>query len=470
MWLRDSANQLQSYLPLLSNNTTTSPGASSLSSLYRGALNLQARYILTAPFCNAFQPPPESGLPPPTDSAAKNDVVTPPYSNETVYECKYELDSLAAFLQLSTDYHTATGDKTFFAKYNWVAAVELILATADSMRVPTYDTDNGTAIKPPYTFQRASKNSHNTLPNSGAGSPVAAGTGLVRSAFRPSDDSTVFQFLIPANMMFAHYLNTTSAIVDAIGETELGGKMRAFAADITEGIAEYGTTRITPPSSDSKGKAEEETIYAYEVDGYGGKHVMDDANVPSLLAAPLFGYNNTVCQATRKAALSAERNPYFMRGAVAGGVGGPHNGPGWAWPMAGIVRILTSDDDAEIVEQLGELVGSTRGLGMPPFPSLRALFALFSLPFPCLYRSQWVLVATGQHFPHSHSLTPPLTHPSLPPTPIITSPLGLIHESVHTSDEARYTRSWFAWANGLFGQMVLDLAQRKPDVLGRSFQ
>ena len=99
MWLRDSANQMQSYLSFLKPSTNSS----SLASLYRGVINLQSRYILTSPFCNSFQAPVESKIPPATNGAATDDDVHPPYSYTTVFECKYELDSLAAFLEISTN-------------------------------------------------------------------------------------------------------------------------------------------------------------------------------------------------------------------------------------------------------------------------------------------------------------------------------------------------------------------------------
>ena len=186
MWLRDSANQMQSYLPLL--KASSSPN--SLASLYRGVINLQSRYLLTSPYCNSFQPPVESGIPPSANSAASNDVVKPSYNNQSVFECKYELDSLAAFLEISTNYYEATKDIAFFQKYQWVDAVKAVLGVAEAMMTPTYAA-NGSVNVSPYTFTRKTSRASETLENDGIGNPVQGGTGLIRSAFRPSDDATI---------------------------------------------------------------------------------------------------------------------------------------------------------------------------------------------------------------------------------------------------------------------------------------
>ncbi|KAI9706998.1 MAG: hypothetical protein M1820_004586 [Bogoriella megaspora] len=396
MWLRDSANQMQSYLPVL--NASSSPD--SIASLYRGVINLQARYLLTSPYCNSFQPPVESGIQPSENGAASNDDVKPAYNNQSVFECKYELDSLAAFLEVSSNYYNATNDSAFFSKYSWVNAVNAVLNTATSMFTPTY-ADDGSVNDSPYTFTRDTTRASETLENDGLGNPVQAGTGLIRSAFRPSDDATIYQLFIPANMMFSRYLASASLIASAIGQDALAANMSSLASSLREAISSYG---IVPT-------AQHGSLYAYEVDGYGSQNIMDDANIPSLLAAPFFGYldaDDAEYQATRKVLLSSS-NPYFMRGPVINAIGGAHNGPRYAWPMASIVRIFTSSDEAEIVGTLKEIVSSTDGL-------------------------------------------------------------GLIHESINSFNQSDWTRQWFSWANGLFGQMILDLNDRMPQVLKQNYQ
>ncbi len=147
-------------------------------------------------------------------------------------------------------------------------------------------------------------------------------------------------------------------------------------------------------------------VWAYEVDGYGNAIFMDDANVPSLSALPLLGSaerNDPLYRRTANLAWS-ERNPYFFKGTAAEGIGGPHIGMDMVWPMSIITRGLLSDDDAEILQ--------------------------------CL---KWLKTTHGG--------------------------TGFMHESFHKDDPANFTRSWFAWANGLFGDLILDLERRKPALI-----
>ncbi|CAD6503241.1 BgTH12-02908 [Blumeria graminis f. sp. triticale] len=395
MWLRDSANQMQSYMSLLKADG----GPNSLASLFRGVINLQARYIIAAPFCNSFQPPAESGLTQ-TRNQDRPDEVTPK-PHDIVFECKYELDSLAAFLEISSSYYEATGDIQFFRDFQWVSAVNTIMSTTEMLLGGTYSA-NGSINMSPYTWQRFTKSATETQSNSGRGNPVQGNTGLIRSAFRPGDDATTFQLFIPANMMFASYLESASNIMAAHGAQEqLSTRMSDFSRRIRDAISKHGIVN----------DAKYGDIYAYEVDGFGSANLMDDANIPSLLSAPFIRYiknDDPVYQNTRRFILSSD-NPYFMRGPVLNAVGGPHAGLGMAWPMAAIMRIFTTDDEAEIIDALRELVTSTAGL-------------------------------------------------------------GLIHESVNSFDQKMWTRQWFSWANGLFGQCVLDVETRHATVLAQTYQ
>ena len=140
------------------------------------------------------------------------------------------------------------------------------------------------------------------------------------------------------------------------------------------------------------------TIYAYEVDGFGNQLLMDDANVPSLLAMPYLGdvdVSDPVYQNTRRFVWS-EDNPYFFRGEAAEGIGGPHVGTDMIWPMSILMRAFTSEDDAEIKWCVETLMRTDAGT-------------------------------------------------------------GFMHESFHKDDPARFTRPWFAWQNTLFGELILKL-------------
>lgn len=151
-------------------------------------------------------------------------------------------------------------------------------------------------------------------------------------------------------------------------------------------------------------------VWAFEVDGYGNAIFMDDANVPSLSALPLLGAaarDDALWRRTRDLAWS-ERNPYFFEGSAAEGIGGPHIGMDMIWPMSLISRALLSDDDGEVRR--------------------------------CL---RWLS--------NTHAGT------------------GFMHESFHKDDPAKFTRSWFAWANGLFGDLILDIERHRPALLKERF-
>ncbi|ORY16013.1 hypothetical protein BCR34DRAFT_622593 [Clohesyomyces aquaticus] len=403
MWLRDSANQLQAYVPILKANSSRS----SIASLFRGAINLQARYILEAPFCNAFQAPDESLIM--RKSSINSDTISPSFDYYKVFSCNWELDSLASFLQLSVDYYTATGDSAFFGEFDWTKAVQKVLETAESMTMDSYAED-GAWKHTPYTYCAPYGG---TPINECNGSPHKGNIGLIRSFHRPSDDACIYQYLIPSNMMFSHALNASAAIMAKIesqshSNREENGKpakltswMQTMATSIRTGIDTYGT--IKDPKYGR--------IFAYEVDGYGSTNLMDDANIPSLLSAPFLGYlpsSDPVYQNTRRKILSRD-NPYYAWGPVISGVGSPHTLPGKVWPMANVMAILTSENDEEIVRNLRDLVRSTDGF-------------------------------------------------------------GLLHESVSARSEGQWSRQWFSWANGLFGQAILDLEQRKPHILKMGFQ
>ena len=137
MWLRDSANQILSYLPVL----RPSSAPHSLAALFRGVINAHSRYIKFTPYCHAYQPVPESKVPGETNGAYYRNHLNFQYDRTKTFDCKWELDSLASFLQLSADYYLVTQDLGPFQKYTWVETVEVILDAVDDMRTGTYRPD-----------------------------------------------------------------------------------------------------------------------------------------------------------------------------------------------------------------------------------------------------------------------------------------------------------------------------------------
>lgn len=240
----------------------------------------------------------------------------------------------------------------------------------------------------PYTFQRNTTRQLDTVCNDGKGNPVNP-VGLIASVFRPSDDATTFLFLVPSNFMAVTSLRKASEILTKVN------KEKKLAAECTGSCRRGGDgpseiRHVRPPDFGR--------IYAFEVDGYGNRFLMDDANVPSLLAMPYLGdvdVKDPIYRNTRRFVWS-ESNPYFFRGSAGEGIGGPHIGYDMIWPMSIMMKAFTSTDDAEIKRCIEMLLTTDAGT-------------------------------------------------------------GFMHESFHKNDPAKFTRSWFAWQNTLFGELILKL-------------
>lgn len=342
-WLRDSTNQLAQYQALAKKDKR-------LETLILGAINTQAEYVIESPYCNAFQPPPPSGEP--AVNNGQDDTVHPAYEPSRVFECKYELDSLAHFLALGNQFHNSTGSKAFLNS-RWYIALDTILEVLTEQAKPTFNSATGKFEKNEYLFRRMTNRGTETLSLSGIGNPLGAGTGLIRSAFRPSDDATILGFFIPANAMMAVELKRTAELLKSAGKDALAGRLKEQGETIEKGVWEHGvvTNKIYGE------------VFAFEVDGYGSSILMDDANLPSLLALPLLGFvdaNNKVYRNTRKMILDRAGNPYCLVGKAFSGVGGPHVGLQHAWPMSRLVQAMTSNDDDEIKQVLNNVRDTSR--------------------------------------------------------------------------------------------------------------
>ncbi|GJJ07348.1 hypothetical protein Clacol_001549 [Clathrus columnatus] len=361
-----------------------------LATLEKAVINNEAIYIKQYPYCGAFQPPPESGLAPSTNSYATLVLVNPPVNDTIVFECKYEIDSLCAFLKLSRTYYESTSDSSFMNdNCRWDAAIDQIFQVIDEQSQPTFDKDFNVISYYNWTGEAGSLSP--PVENEGNGEPKAY-TGLVGTHHRPSDDLSIYPFLTPANAMLSVELTHLADMLQAVKRRpDVVSNARTLSKRISDAV--WNTTVVND-------------IFAYETNGFGGRVIMDDANVPSLLALPYLGFldkTHPAYVATRKQLLS-RGNPYYAQGDGFFGIGGPHVDVYHPWPMSLVSSIFGTDDDQEILTALYTIANNTAGL-------------------------------------------------------------GLIHESQSIYSHTDYTRPWFAWANSYFAEMILDLAQRKPGLI-----
>lgn len=361
MWLRDSAAQLRPYIFLAKENEE-------IRELIAGLVRRQFMCITIDEYANAFNEAPNGAC------WEKDD----PNQNPWVWERKFEVDSLCYPLQLAYLLWKNTGCVTQF-EGAFQEGVEKILEV--------FTTEQYHEEKSEYRFNRNNGYYRDTLSRDGKGALVKSGTGLIWSGFRPSDDACTYGYLIPSNMFAVVALGYLEEMEREIFHNEeLAEKAKVLKEEVQEAIESIGKTFTE----------EFGMVYAYETDGFGMYNLMDDANVPSLLAMSYLGYegDREVSANTRRFLLS-EANPFYFKGCKAAGIGSPHTPSNYIWHIAMAVQGLTSASKEEKLEILETMAATTGGK-------------------------------------------------------------GVMHEGFCCEDDSKFTRAWFSWANAMYAELFLD--------------
>ncbi len=307
MWLRDSSAQTIPYIRFAQANPI-------LAVRFAGVIDRNARNILTDPYANAF---------------------TAKYS---IWERKWEADSLSWPVLLTWIYWQRTSARSIFTPTLHRALRKIV----DTWRCEQLHAQcsryawNGDRYQQAFNMQ----------------------TGMIWTAFRPSDDPTRYHFNIPMQAQIVVALRDVARLaIDGYGDADLAREANSMASQVQIGIERYG--REWEPAYGG-------WVYAYETDGLGGRTYMDDANLPNLTSLPYFGYCSADDQTyldTRAYALS-QINPFYFTGKYAAGLGSPHTPHGYVWPLGIMARALTATSSAETDEAVTVLAETDSEQGL----------------------------------------------------------------------------------------------------------
>ena len=307
MWLRDSSAQTLPYVRFANAYPI-------LAVRFAGVIERNARNIIADPYANAH------------------------FNDYKTWERKWEAGSLAWPVLLAWVYKQQTQRRDFYTP-DFHRALRTI--------VDTYRCEQLHAQCSRYSF-----------PGLDVHKAYNGDTGMIWSAFRPSDDATTHPFNIPQQAIVAIALQDIARLAsDGYGDTNLANEAESIARDVLLGIFRYG--RVWNPEYGG-------WVYVYETDGLGHDLYMDDANVPNLTSLPYLGWcsaDDAAYLNTRAYALS-KRNPYYFHGTYAEGLGSPHTPPGFVWPLGIITRALTATDESETAESITTLAETDSNDGL----------------------------------------------------------------------------------------------------------
>jgi meiotically up-regulated gene 157 (Mug157) protein len=298
MWLRDSAAQTIPYIRFVS-------AYPALRYTFFGVIQRDAKNILVNPHAEAFS------------------------ADYHVWEGKWEIDSLSWPVILVFLYYANTRDKTIFTP---------ALHQAMQTIVSTLQCEQHHATCSHYSWPQPVPTDNTYNPN----------TGMIWSAFRPSDDPVTYRYNVPQNAMAVVAMRLLAYFArEAFDDDKLASDAMTLSNQVHTGILTYGRTWVPDRG----------WMYAYETDGYGRDNLMDDANIPNLTALPYVGWcatDDPVYLNTRRFTLSSQ-NPYYYSGKYATGLGSPHTPKGWVWPIGIMGAALSTRRHAEIAGAINML-------------------------------------------------------------------------------------------------------------------
>ncbi|NLB84948.1 MAG: glycoside hydrolase family 125 protein [Acholeplasmataceae bacterium] len=357
MWLRDSSAQVRHYIKLCKIDQD-------MNQMIQGLIERQFMYINIDPYANAFNEYPDEKL---------GHIGDLPKIDPWVWERKFELDSLCYPLWILDIYFQETGNNLVFTetvKKGFQTILETIKIELNHKN------------KSYYWFIRPNAREDESPKNGGRGRDFNDKIDLIWSAFRPSDDVCIYNYFIPGNQFAVLALEILAKYLE---DKELANEAKNLAQKINQAINQYGIVR-----HETYGE-----MFAYEIDGFGNYNLMDDANIPSLLALPYLNYlsiDNPIYQNTRRFILSKE-NPFYFEGKFAKGIGSPHTPDQYIWHIGLIAQALTTNNFEEKKLILKTLLNT-----------------------------------------HNNTY--------------------VMHEGFHANNPALFTREWFSWANSLFSHFI----------------
>ncbi|TWO34675.1 glycoside hydrolase family 125 protein [Seonamhaeicola sediminis] len=372
MWLRDCVCQVWPYMPYLNEDEK-------LKRMIAGLINQTVKSVIWDPYACCFY----------DDFERVSFWSTEKYPVKPgVHHQKWEINSLLFVIRLCDEYYKITKDTSPFDDV-WEEAMLTIVKTLKEQQ--RFDGPG------PYKHYRNYGDNYEYFVNHGYGR-LTRKNGMIHATHR-QDDPCILPLYVPDNLMAIVELKNLAKMFREFKNNEEAAK----SCELMRKQIRNGVEKDAIIDHEVFGK-----IFAFEVDGYGGRILEEESTVPNLMNLPYIGYcdiDYPVYQNTRKWLLS-EYNPQYIKGQWTEGIGSTHypQPPQRIWPLSTISRALTTEDDDEIKFCLDQLRNTDAGT-------------------------------------------------------------GFIHESYVVDDPEHYTRSWFAWVNSFYGEMILKFLKEKPHLL-----